>query len=226
MLVRDEFGKYRIVHQLIEEYLAERQGSYGRILRRQRTLRRAAAAACVLGLTGGTAWLGVSVLREISREPVRQPYDEETAEQAVDAAFRAYISGARQYEDMSGLIDRLQGKAAADSLQEEDAAAGLKACREDLTACLSQGPEQAMAYRERLLESGEVMPWSGEPLDGAAYEALAVLPAERAREYLGCIDTLEKAANEPKLWEDFGDAYLEGAGCSALGGCTDAGMLL
>ena len=168
----------------------ERQGSYGRILRRQRTLRRAAAAACVLGLAGGTAWLGVSVLREISRVPVRQPYDEGTAEQAVDAAFRAYISGARQYEAMSGLIDSLQREAAAGpsqeeaaagSLQEEPVAASLKACREDLTACLSQGAEQAMAYRERLLESGEVMPWSGEPLDGAAYEALAVLPAERAR---------------------------------------------
>ena len=231
MLVRDEFGKYRIVHQLIEEYLAERQGSYGRILRRQRTLRRAAAAACVLGLAGGTAWLGVSVLREISREPVRQPYDEGTAEQAVDAAFRAYISGARQYEAMSGLIDSLQREAAAGppqeeaaagSLQEEPVAASLKACREDLTACLSQGPEQAMAYRERLLESGEVMPWSGEPLDGAAYEALAVLPAERAREYLGCIDTLEKAANEPKLWEDFGDAYLEGLDAVLL---ADAQML-
>ena len=210
MLVRDESGKYRIFHQVFEEYLVERQKSYGGILQKQRALRKGAAAACILCLAGAAAGLGAAGWRAAAgREASRQTYDEAAAERVMDAAFQAYTYGATQYENMSGLIAGLQGDLSGEGIEETDRKALVEECRAGLSNGLSQEPAPALAYRDTLLASGEVMPWSFKPLDAEAYEALVRLPADRAQEYLEYTDILERALEEPGLWEDLGASYLE-----------------
>lgn len=206
MIVRDEQGKYRTSHQLIEDYLVGVQETFDRkfvLYARVRVF--LAAALCTVGIFGMYRWVYLPYLAPV-REEAKVHYDQAASENVLSAAFAAYISCANQYERFAEFLACMQGM--PDSAGTYDRMVYNCENALDTTGAIQAG--QAAGYLDLLYQSGEVMPWSGHPLAEDAYLALTALPEERAEAYAGYLDILTRAREDSGAWEFFdGDAYVE-----------------
>lgn len=228
LLVRDETGRYRMSHQLIEEYLAIiHRGFERKFARRERRQRLLLILTCVLCLGGIYHWVYLPLLAP-GQEEVKTPYDEALSENVLDAALSSYMACADQYEAFLGLLEVLSAEAADAEADGGDGDGGetdggtaydkaLQDCRDSLDNDYLPEAARTSGYLENLLASGEVMPWSGKPLEEEACRALYDLPRERAEEYAGYLDILVWARENKQAWEYFGEEYVQ-----ALGQCLQA----
>lgn len=162
LLVRDGSGRYRIVHQILQDYLAARCADNAAKLRARRariiaiTGAALALIACMLALGYGL-WL----------RP--KPYDAGMSAVAIDAAALNYVNCGLQYEAMR---DMLLGVATPEE------------CAERVKKWGAEPSRSAQLALEDMRLSGEVISWSNQPfeLDGA--DELVELPAARRDEYL------------------------------------------
>ncbi|MBR1693274.1 MAG: hypothetical protein IJ711_10965, partial [Lachnospiraceae bacterium] len=206
LIFRDEQGNYRIIHQLIEEYLVETGRRFQRRFAWRRGLQTGIVTAAFL-LVAAACYRGLYLPYAASHvaEMVRTPYDEALSETVRDIAFAAYSDGARQYETVTKLLETLQTDEVDEAVYEQS----LRRCLEELKADTGGRAASALRYEERLLASGEVMPWSGQPLPVDDYEALAVLAGNRAEDYLTYVTLLDELRKDEGLWDYFGESYLE-----------------
>ncbi|MCH5266093.1 MAG: hypothetical protein J1F02_09350 [Lachnospiraceae bacterium] len=206
LLIRNEQGNYQVVHQLIEEYLVGLEKEFSRLFARQKRMHIGLAVVLCCGiLLSAYQWDATSHSAPAMEEEVKQSYDETLSENVLDSAFSAYMSAGMQYEDISALLAELQEA----PVDEEAYEITLKRCKNDLETNTYTGSELALGYVESLLASGDVMPWSEQPLNEASYEAMILLPSERAGKYLNYIHILEQARADKELWDYFGADYLE-----------------
>jgi serine/threonine protein kinase len=198
LIVRDEQGKYRTSHQMIEEYLIGIQKSFDKRFVREERIKAFLIAVFLMLCPVGAyrAYLPYA-------EPTQ--YDKGVSENVLDAAFAAYISCAGQYEAFSDLTACLKDEAV--NKAEYDRA--VYHCRKALETDSAIGVFQAAGYLDTLYEGGEVMPWSGQSLDEEAYLALIALPADRAKEYTEYLNVLIRAKEDDAAWEYFGEEYME-----------------
>lgn len=166
LLIREEDGRYRVRHQILQDELARRGNENARRLRRYkagRVLKRAlcVAVALLLCLLIGGVW----------SKP--RPHDETASAVVLDACAMQYINCGLQYEAMTEL---LAGEISPETCAQRVAAAGAPASRSALSAldALTAG-------------NGEVVPWSGKALAQGEAAALLALPEERAALYARCI---------------------------------------
>ena len=205
LIVRDEQGMYRTPHQLIEEYLVSVQGKFDKKFRRDEGVRAVLIAAiCMIALAGTYEWVYLPYLAPAG-EDAKMPYDKALSENALDAAFSAYVSCADQYECISELINCLKKP----SVDEAAYNSILKDGLDSLKNSQSMKTAQAAGYVDYLLASGEVMPWSGQPFQEEAYRSIVALPQERANEYGNYLNTMIQARSDSSAWEYFGEDYLE-----------------
>lgn len=206
LIVRDEQGKYRISHELIEAYLVGVQGvsdrKFGFYIRIKIFLVATFCAVCIAGLY---RWGYLPYLAPVQEE-AKVHYDQDVSENVLSAAFAAYIRCADQYEQFSALLDCMQEM--PDSADAYDRM--VYNCKNALETNGAVRSGQAAGYLELLCQSGEVMPWSEQPLAEEAYRTLTALPETRAKEYAVYLDVLTKAREDSSAWEFFdGDEYLE-----------------
>lgn len=206
LLVREENGHYRIVHQLIEDYLAERCRVFeGKFIRRQR-IRAGIAALCCLLLAGASwKWICLPWQAAQTTGEVKVHYNEALADNVLSTAFLAYVNSAKQYESAAELLECLR-EDTADEEKYERAAAEFGAV---LASTSADYTERARSYAGSLLETGEVMPWSEEPLDREAFEEYISIPADQAETYRRYAEILDKVRKDPELWKEFGNSYVE-----------------
>ncbi|MDE6619644.1 MAG: hypothetical protein K2K74_03965 [Lachnospiraceae bacterium] len=206
MIVRDEQGRYRTSHQLIEDYLVGVQAAFDRKFAFYARIKALLAAAlCALCFAGMYQWIYLPYLAPVPTE-VKVPYEESVSENVLSAAFAAYISCANQYECFSELVACIQET--PDNAGTYDRM--VSNCRDALKTTSAVGAGQAAGYLDILYRSGEVMPWSGQPLSEEAYLSLTSLPGERARAYAEYLDVLVQAREDSSAWEFFdGEAYVE-----------------
>ncbi len=206
LIVRDEQGKYRIVHQLIEDYLVGVQRAFDRkFVLYARTKMFLAAMLCAVCMAGLYRWVYLPYLAP-AQEEVKTHYDQSVSENVLSAAFSAYVSCADQYEQFSELLECMQEL--PDSAEDYDRM--VYKCRNTLETKSAVRPGQAAGYLELLYQTGDVMPWSEQPLAEEAYLALTALPAERAKAYAVYLDVLTQAQEDSRAWEFLdGDAYVE-----------------
>ncbi len=206
LVVRDEQGRYRISHELIEAYLVGVQGvsdrKFGFYVRIKAFLAATFCAACIGGLY---RWVYLPYLAPVQEE-AKVHYDQDASENVLSAAFAAYIRCADQYERFSELLDCMQEL--PDSADAYDRM--VYNCKNALETNSAIRPGQAAGYLELLDQTGEVMPWSEQPLAREAYLALTALPGERAEAYTVYLDVLTQAREDSSAWEFFdGEEYLE-----------------
>lgn len=205
LIVRDEQGLYRTAHQLIEEYLVNIQRKFHKkFVCHERVKAVSLAAVCAIALAGTYEWVCLPYLKTVQEE-VRVPYDKALAENVLDAAFTAYINCANQYEAFTELLNCLE-KPSEDEAEYERL---LKKCQSTIKNSRSIKTSQAAGYTRQLLATGEVMPWSGQPLQKETYEAFTALPEQRTEEYAIYLDILTQARADKNVWEYFGRDYLE-----------------
>ncbi|MDO5338084.1 MAG: hypothetical protein Q4E89_11645 [Eubacteriales bacterium] len=205
ILIRDESGKYLIFHQLIEAYLAEKQKSFDRIFKRHTAVCSfLCAVLCICALAVSYQW-GYVPYQEKHMEEKKQPYEEALAENVLDAAFSSYFSAGMQYEDLIKLLECLLEEKTDETAYERY----IRSSRTDLERNSALRTQAALSYSDLLPPTGEVMPWSMQPLNENSYKALVTLVPNLAKAYLEYIQVLEEARADEKLWEDFGRDYLE-----------------
>lgn len=220
LLIREEHGRYRIVHQMIEEYLSGICQSFERKFIWRKRIRTCLAVLSCAVFTG-IAWNWVYLPYQSSHTTRGvKKYDENIAANVLDIAFTAYANSARQYESVIEVSDCLLQEEINES-EYERVRMGFQRTLDDTS--IDYG-ERAQKFEEVLLDSGKAMPWSEKTLDTDAFEKLASVPAEQAKEYQKCMEIIELLKADPNRWEKYGKSCVEDfrriAACGAdITGC-------
>lgn len=206
LIIRQEDGKYRIVHQLIEEYLAElcRQSEH-RFVWRPRI--RGGILALVFLLFAGASWKWVYLpyLASYVQEEGKVHYDEALADTVLSTAFQTYANLARQYESVIKILECLQ----EEEPDENEYERGFLEFNTAISTASADHTKRTLDYMDSLLGTGEVMPWSEEPLDAEDYADFISLPSGRVDNYRKYVEILEQLKDDEKLWEEFGESYVD-----------------
>ncbi|MGN1020953.1 MAG: hypothetical protein ACI4O7_11370 [Aristaeellaceae bacterium] len=177
LLVRGEDGRYRILHQILQDHLTGVAAQNQRRIRARRARGAVLAVLCLM-LLGGA---GLAVY-ETWLKP--QPYDTQMSAAVLDAMTVQYVRCGQQYEAMTGM---LAGDVTPEACAREIARQGLPVSS---TASLSlEGLQQADA---------DVVAWSGLPLDFDSAASLMELPVSRAEEYAAFVRAWQLIRDTPE----------------------------
>lgn len=173
LLVRDEAGRYHILHQILQDDLADRDADNRRRLR-SKGVRIGAVAAMAAALVVSLALLAWNLWLA----PV--PYDETMSSLLVSNASTQYVNCGIQYESM---LDMLNGKLSPEK------------CLDAVTFyAWPVNSTTALALDAMRGSGGEVIPWSKQPMDLDNCAVLLALPQERAVSYAGYIRAYQLVA--------------------------------
>lgn len=198
LLVRDEQKRYRVIHQVIEEYLIEIREPAEKKFRCRRNVRAVAfGTAGILLLAGSYRWVYVPFFSNLPA------YNADLSENVLDEAVGAYVNTGQLYGKVMDLI----GYQEADDWSEYQI--WMRVNRWNLEQDNSEKAAQAKGLLEVLTSSGKVMPWSGTGLNMRAYEGLIDTEAEKGAEYLQYIETVETVRQDESLWSWRGKEFLE-----------------
>ena len=162
LLIRDESGAYRVLHQILMDHLVLRHAENARRIRRAR-LRTGAIVACGAALVA----LAMLLAYEVWLKP--KPYDDAMSASVLESATSQYVCCGMQYDAMMSLLDG--------SLSAE-------ACANEVTQWGLPVERSVRLTLDAMRDSpGAVIPWSGAAFDFESCEALLALPAARAEEY-------------------------------------------
>ncbi len=196
LLVRDEEGRYRLSHQIVEDYLAERDREVRRrIWRWQRLRLLLSAAALVVLVLAGTA--------VYARYIRPAPYDSGYADTVLTCAAKAYVDAGHQYEALRALVD-----CALEDPADYPAQRALYQAAADFQSLDAFGGYGAEAL-ERMLATGEVVPWSGEAMDEERCRMLLELAGERSADYEALAETLHYVMEDERARQRYGESYPE-----------------
>lgn len=185
LLLRDEQGRCQASHQRIGDYLIGVDRENRRRLDRLKWLRRGvygAVAILALGAAAASyrAWV-VPALRAAGGAAAA-PYEEALAQTVFESALDAYVTAGLQCENLG---DLLTGATQAPERLEQRV--------EDYSLNNAPGvfsADEALARLSDMLASGDVMPWSGLPMDGRACERLLEKPGELGARYVDIAEIL------------------------------------
>lgn len=186
LLVRDGQDCYRIAHQILEAYLAERSNDGMRKLRRRRLVRYTATGLCAMILLAG----GTFVYRNYIRAC---PYDETQARIVFERAVVGFGYAAGLQESARAYVDA----ALAGAPSELEAAALQRQINQGLNTQKNTEISILLAgeMMSALDHANEVMPWSYAPFDADAYGLLVAEAGERAasyQEFMQVIDFMQQ----------------------------------
>lgn len=163
LLIRDESGAYRVLHQIMQEHLVIRHAENARCIRRAR-LRAGAIVACGAALVA----LAALMVYEVWLKP--KPYDDAMSATVLESATSQYVCCGMQYDAMTSMLD---GSLSAEACASAVAQWGVPVER------------SVQLTMQTMRDSpGAVIPWSGAAFDFESCEALLALPAARAADYL------------------------------------------
>ncbi|MBQ2957793.1 MAG: hypothetical protein IJE08_15200 [Clostridia bacterium] len=195
LLVRGD-GGYRIAHQIIGEYLlGVEKVNHRRIARRQAVQRGLIGAAVLAALV--LAALGY---RELIRP---QPYSAQLADTVINYGLKAYRQAGDQYEIVRELMDCV-----LETPGEYESAKWMYDNQAERMTLTGVNGEMALAWANRMLESGKVMPGSLVPMDGDRYTELIGLYEARTEEYAWHLSVVDYLMNNEKAYEMYAESYL------------------
>ena len=199
LLVRDSAGTYRAVHQRIEEYLLTLDRENRKKLRGHRVRYAIFAACCAVACAVSAVILWNTYIKP-------QPYDENYAHSVMEGAVTAQINISGEIDTMRSLLDSEGGDY---RIYEANLRSRLSQhillCESGLFGSL----EWAEDARIRMEDTGKVMPWSGEMLNGTAYAELFSYGETTAQEYAYYLEVLSFLEENPAYNEIYGERFRE-----------------
>ena len=165
LLVRDSRGSYTLLHAIVGDYLRDMEKRNAARVGRGRRLRALLCTCLALAALATGAFVYVRYIRP-------QPYAVVMADAALDEGMSAYARLNTHARSLLALVDEPTKEHVSDthSILYNDASTTSDTFR-----------ERAL---ERMFASGDVMPWSLQPLNATYYAALLNRPKERAEVYL------------------------------------------
>lgn len=195
LLIRDEQGRYQITHQIIEEYLLgiDRENRR-RIVHRQRVKTVLILATIVIAMLGGYL-----IYDSCFKPKPLAPYSEKLADNAMERTACAYVAAGKQYERLKRLTE-----CAAWS---PDGFENAWELYEGGTSVAALPTDYSEKLLKDLLASGEVMPWSGKPMDTEDALVLLRLYGEREEEYAEYATLLRFVMTDKQAERHYGSEY-------------------
>lgn len=188
LIIRDRMGRYMVSHQMIEEYLLRFWEENQRKLRSYHVLR----AVLALTLSACFAW---SLLHFL----VPRPYNETYADNVMEHALTAYVSAGTQYEHLYDLTES--------AINSPEKFHQQLFFYKNKTPYKSISSKESVRYLDDMMKTGEVMPWSGKPMDQTACRELLSLTEERESEYNYFASVLEFVMTDEYSYRYYGSQY-------------------
>lgn len=196
LLVRNEQGRYRVCHEIVAEYLTAIDSGNAQKLLRQRRLRRSlAAAALLVCLVSG--WF---VYTTYIRPPA---YSEDYEESVFVYGLTGYSYAARQYTQMSTLVDCALETPEQYTQEKESFDYFIDRISDETST------EYMLNTMRQMLPTGEVFSWSRKKLDDVHYQELLELEQERRDEYKLLSSVLTYVIEDPRGNRLYADTYPE-----------------
>ena len=205
LIVRDAQGNYRLFHELAELYLLRQRRLFAQKFARRQAFRSCCCALLFAAALGASyQWLYVPYVRPLlPRE--QTVYDVEKTRNILGTAFHALMNSLNQCDSMKRLLE-VSGE---DPLDEDSYEYYRNICLRclDNRALIDVG--RTMRRAEDLVTTGEVMPYSRQPLDLKEFHALLSMGKEQAEAYRQSIAQMDRLRSDGALWERYSEAYLE-----------------
>lgn len=200
-------GRYRISHQIMEEYLLSVSRDHHRAVAQYRGRRFfAACLVAILFLAAGT-WAYVRFFAPVQPEPPK-PYDETLARIVLTDAMSAYSEMGHVYANTQELISAAQnGKEAYESVSSLH--------RSEISTLMYNEEKDALDALELMLAKNEgeyaekVMPWSLVPMNEYYCRMLLGLPMRRSESYTRYLEILNYLMEDKSAFEHYGARYIE-----------------
>ena len=163
LLIRDETGAYRVLHQIMQDHLVLRHAENAQRVRRARLHIGAIVAGAALLVA-----LSSLLVYEVWLKP--KPYDDAMSATVLESATSRYVCCGMQYDAMTSMLDgSLSAEACADTV-----------------AQWGQPVERSVQLTMQAMQGnpGTVIPWSDAAFDFESCATLLALPAARSEEYL------------------------------------------
>ena len=164
LIIRDRMGRYMISHQMIEEYFLVLEKENRRKMRSYHGLIAVLTAIFF-------ACLGWAVKGYV----MPAPYNEKYAESIIEHSLAAYVNAGQQYEHLLALTE-----CAVNTPQQFQTQLSFSKHTASFIPTFGQ---EILVYLDDMMKSGQVMPWSGKPMDQAACRELLTLSETRKEEY-------------------------------------------
>ena len=192
LILKDEQERYIISHQIIEEYLLNLdKDNLQRILRFKR-IRISIFCICF----AIAAALSTAVYKKYIAPP---PYEEVYAENVMERALDGYVKAGKQYEQLYDLTQ-------CASTSPESFEKQLELYKNQIPYS-GMSTEQSLEYLTKMMETGDVMPWSGKSMDETACRELLTLFDNREEEYTQFASVLEYVMTDETAFRRYGREY-------------------
>lgn len=198
LLIKNERGEYRTVHELIGEYLYEIDCETQRKIRRLRLIRNTVGGVIAALVLCAAFFAGNAVYTQYIAP---EPFNEEYADTVFVYSNMAYIEAGRQYEELYTLLS-----CAANTPSSYERASEMY--RQSVYyASLSDPLSEAGHMLEKMLETGEVIPWSDRPFAADSCLTLFALADDRESEYAVLSGVLDLTMTDEKAAARYGEEY-------------------
>ncbi len=193
LLVRNDSGNYQVIHQIIGEYLSSLDKQNQKRIRKRRWIRN--------GLIAGMAELlivgGGCLYKEVIAPQPYQLY----AEPVLDWGVDAYAKAVEQSMNFRELLDC--------ALVHPDEFMGQWEIYQGTVRYTQKkdSSEDFLWMLDDMLKSGEVMPWSGEPMEGECYRILYTLEKDRRDDYAKLADALYFVMTDDRADRMYGEEF-------------------
>lgn len=196
LVSRDEQGKYVVFHQVVEEYLLTLSKANDRRIQRYHWLRGTIAGICCCIAIALSIY---AYNKLVPPEIVLQSYNETLADNVMQRALDAYVAAGKQYESLSSLT--------AAAMESPEAFEDQLVYYKNGGLIEALDLESSLVFLNKMLKSGEVMPWSDLPMDEVVCEQLLRLPHDREEEYQKYVSVLEYVMTDNRAYQKYGQIY-------------------
>ena len=193
LLVRNDRDEYQIIHQIIGEYLAEKDRINNRQIWRKQRIKLGILAAVLAVLLAG----GMVFYTEVIAPP---QYQEMLADRVMSYGMSAYQAYDDQYTQLADLIEC--ARTAPENYAEQ--------LNWYTNSVYRKYPDTDTVFLtlETMLADGEVMPWSGDPLETESYKEFISRANRYGNEYERLVAALNYVMEDEKAYGRFGEKYI------------------
>ena len=205
LIIRDSQGNYRLFHSFLEDFLLARHSKTNRHFMRAQLSHGlvTALAVCSLFILAYQTIFAPYIKTLIPKQP--QPYNVEQTENILGSAFSAFFNSSHQCSQMLALLDSLNAAPLSTETYLHNRAECIKTFQERDTIKV----DFTLSLVDDLMKTGEVMPFSGEPLNREELENIMRMGDTQAEVYRQSIETLDFMLSNPQLWQQYGSNYLK-----------------
>jgi hypothetical protein len=202
MLIKDEQGRYVLVHQIVCDYLISKQKEAKKKISRFRAVKHGLITAACLLLAIATAFAVICYPKPVEEEPL-PPYDINLTSQILTNGITAYQRAGYQYEYIHQLINTA-------CFEPTDYQNARQRYNNSISTLFMMSPDPSVQqiFVDELLKSGSVFLWTNEPLKKEEYLELLSLLNNRKDEYADIVGALDYLMNHYDIYDKYGAEYM------------------